>query len=105
MKKSNFNALETMAANMNEHETSSGVIGFEDINFSQPTTENNSANESFSEDEEEETNIYDSQRNILDLQPNSRKVLSKVPLIKQCKKRVIMGNILQFKQHQLEQIN
>ena len=86
MKKSNFNALETMAANMNKHETSSGVIGFEDINFSQPTTENNSANESFSEDEEE-ANIYDSQRNIVDLQPNSRKVLSKVPLIKQCEKR------------------
>ena len=61
MKKSNFNALETMAANMNEHETSSGVIGFEDINFSQPTTENNSANECFSEDEEE-ANIHDPQR-------------------------------------------
>lgn len=86
MKKSNFNALETMAANMNEHETSSGVIGFEDINFSQPTTENNSANECFSEDEEE-ANIHDPQRNIVDLQPNSRKVLSKVPLIKQCEKR------------------
>ena len=47
MKKSNFNAFETMAANMKEHETSSGVIGFEDMNFSQSTTENNSANESF----------------------------------------------------------
>ena len=47
MKKSNFNAFETMAANMNEHETSSGVIGFEDMDFPQSTTENNSANESF----------------------------------------------------------
>ena len=33
-----------MAANMNEHETFSGVISFEDMNFSKSTTENNSAN-------------------------------------------------------------
>ena len=39
-----FEALETMAANMNKHETFSGVISFEDMNFSKSTTENNSAN-------------------------------------------------------------
>ena len=33
-----------MAANMNEHETFSGVISFEDMNFSKSTTETNSAN-------------------------------------------------------------
>ena len=65
-KKSEFNALETMAANMNEHETFSGFISFEDINFSQSTAENNSANNlTFSEDEEEEANTYDLQGCIL----------------------------------------
>ena len=43
-KKSEFGPLETMAANMNKHETFSGVISFEGINFSKSTTENNSAN-------------------------------------------------------------
>ena len=28
-----FDALETMAANMNKHETFSGVISFEEMNF------------------------------------------------------------------------
>ena len=41
------------------------LISFEEMNFSKPTTENNSANNStFSEDEEKEANIYDSQGNI-----------------------------------------
>ena len=54
-----------MAANMNEHETFSGVVSFEEINFSKSTTKNNSANSlTFSEDEEEEANICDLQRNI-----------------------------------------
>ena len=54
-----------MAANMNEPETFSGVISFEEMNFSKSATENNSANNStFSEDEEKEANIYDSQGNI-----------------------------------------
>ena len=53
-----FNTLETMAANMNEHKTFSGVISFEEMNFSKSTNENNSANNSsFSEDEEKEGNI------------------------------------------------
>ena len=43
-KKSEFGALETMAANKKEHETFSGVISFEEMNFSKSTTENNSAN-------------------------------------------------------------
>ena len=43
---------------MNEHETSSGVNSFEDMNLSHSTTENNSVyNLSFSEDKEEEANI------------------------------------------------
>ena len=42
-----------MAANMNEHETFSGVISFEEINFCKSTTENLT----FFEDEEEEANI------------------------------------------------
>ena len=55
-----------MAANMNEHETFSGFISFEDINFSHSTAENNSANNlTFSEDEEEEANTYDLQGYIL----------------------------------------
>ena len=55
-----------MAANKIKHKTSSGVINFEDLNFSQSSTENDSANDSsFSEEEEEEVNIYDSQGNIL----------------------------------------
>ena len=53
------------ANNMNKHETFSGVISFEEINFSKSTTENNSTNNfTFSEDEEEEANMYDSQGNI-----------------------------------------
>ena len=44
-----------MAANMNKYKTSSGVISFEDLNFSQSSTENDSANDSsFSEEKEEE---------------------------------------------------
>ena len=53
-----FDALEIMAANMNEHKTFSGVISFEEMNFYKSTNENNSANNStFSEDEEKEANI------------------------------------------------
>ena len=41
------------------------LIRFEEMNFSKSTTENNSANNStFSEDEEKEANVYDSQGNI-----------------------------------------
>ena len=41
-----------MAANMNKHETFSGVISFEEKNFSKSTTENNNAsNLTFFEDE------------------------------------------------------
>ena len=36
--------LETMAANMNKHETFPCVASFEEMNFSKSTTENNSAN-------------------------------------------------------------
>ena len=43
-KKSEFDALETMAANMNKHETFSGVISFEEMNSSKSNTENNNAN-------------------------------------------------------------
>ena len=43
-KKLEFDTLETMAANMNKHETFSGVIGFDEINFSKSTTEHNSDN-------------------------------------------------------------
>ena len=54
-----------MAANMNEHETFSGVISFKEMNFSKCTTENNIANNfTFSEGEEEEANIYYSQGKI-----------------------------------------
>ena len=57
-KKTEFDALETMAANMNKHKTFSGVISFEEMNFSKSTNEKNSANNStFSEDEEKEANI------------------------------------------------
>ena len=46
--------LEAMAANMNKHETFSGVI----ISFANSNTENNSAtNFTFSKDLEEEANI------------------------------------------------
>ena len=45
--------------NINEHETSSEVISFGDMNFCQSTTEHNNANDSsFPEDEEEEANVY-----------------------------------------------
>ena len=45
---------------MNKHETSSGVISFDDMNFSESTTKNDSANDlSFSEAEEEKANTYD----------------------------------------------
>ena len=55
-----------MAANMNKHETVSGVISFDEMNFSKSATENNSTNNlTFSEDEEEEANIYDLQGNVL----------------------------------------
>ena len=64
-KQSEFDALKTMAANMNKHETFSGAIKFEEMNFSNSATENNSANNlTFLEDEEEEVNKYDSQGNI-----------------------------------------
>ena len=52
-----------MAANMNIHETFSGVISFEEMNFSKSTTENNIAN-NLTEGKEEEANIYDWQGNI-----------------------------------------
>ena len=51
---------------MNKHETVSGVISFDEMNFSKSATENNSTNNlTFSEDEEEEANIYDLQGNVL----------------------------------------
>ena len=56
-KKLEFNAFETMAANMNKQETSSDNISSEDMNFSQSTIENNSANNlTFSVDKKR---IYD----------------------------------------------
>ena len=65
-KRLKIDALERMAANMNKHETVSGVISFDEMNFSKSATENNSTNNlTFSEDEEEEANIYDLQGNIL----------------------------------------
>ena len=58
-RKSKFNTFKIIAANINEHETSSGVVSFEDMNSFQSTTENNSANDlSFSKDEEDRVNIY-----------------------------------------------
>ena len=54
-----------MAANMNKHETFSGVISFDEINFSKSTAKHNSDNNlTFCVDEEEKANIYDSQGNI-----------------------------------------
>ena len=68
-KKSEFDALEAMAANMNKKLflVCYQLCMFDEMNFSKSTTtENNSANNlTFSEDEDEEANIYDSQGNII----------------------------------------
>ena len=68
-KKSEFDALEAMAANMNKHETFSGVLSVMHVWWekflSLPPLKITANNLTFSEDEDEETNIYDSQGNIM----------------------------------------
>ena len=49
--------------------------------------ERNASDSSYSEDEENEVEIFDENGNSVDLNWNVCKVVSKVPLIKRCSKR------------------